>query len=562
MRNKGIGWWCGALIGVANVFGVAASAADFPLVGGLSAQGLEVPFYEELIPPQEGLRTVLSKGRVGLADADGNWVLPPRYGFALVLGPDRYMVWEDMQYGTGPMSGYFKLIRPLHVVDGRGNKLEEAPPITRDLESLYTTPVAGLFRYRAERGGQVTRGVLSADLKVAIPDAEVMDDESILIATADGRRSPWSTEKSSSYAEFMTVKAIYDRDGKLISDQPHLGNVKGQGSGFHQGLAVAYDEAGLRLGYIGPDGGWKIKPEFFAAAPFYDEVALVVSGRKGKYDYKGLLIDRNGERVASLPAARCYAPAENGRVFAQVSSGDGDDYGYLLDYRGKKVATIAGSFCGDNPRLRWIDAEHFVFGQTVYSANGETVRFGQFPFRYDRVERVDRAKGLLYVRAGADYAPGSLAQLRAMEANLYENTQLRPLGGADWSRLKEPDFHVYSVVRLYADESWQSGNSLDQHLITLAVEVKARDGRSQRDPQLVLATAGCRPTLGMRFIAEGVLVPEDRKKDDFVGYETFKAFIKQKTGAGYLVPSQSGIACDSLRLIDGAIPRPTATPTR
>lgn len=71
MRHKGIGWLSAAWIGAVNMLGATATAGDFPLVGGLSAKGLEVPFHEELIPPQDGLRTVVSNSRVGLADAVG-----------------------------------------------------------------------------------------------------------------------------------------------------------------------------------------------------------------------------------------------------------------------------------------------------------------------------------------------------------------------------------------------------------------------------------------------------------------------------------------------------------
>lgn len=554
MRNKGIAGWVAALVGAANLLGAAAMAGDFPLVGALSTQGLKVPFYEELVPPQNGLRMVMRGDRLGLADAEGNWVLPPRYGFALVLGPDRYLVWDDMRYGTGPMRGTFDLIQPVSVVDGRGNRLDEAPALARELKWVQTTEQPGYFRYSAASG----QGIVSADLRVVVPGALFIEDGNILVSGQKSFEAPRSSKKNWLGFDLQQVSRVYDLQGNLLSDRPYIGAETDDRRGFYQGYAVAYDAEARRFGYISPDGAWKITPEFYRATPFYDPVAVVVTDEKDQYTRKGALIDRSGQQIASLPKARCYTPLENGRLFAQTEVGDGDDEGLLLDARGKKIATIPGFHCNGSPRLQWIDDRHFLFGGEIYDADGRPSRFGDYPFQYDAVQRADRSQGLLYVRASEGYAPRSLVELRQMEAAYYDNVGLRPVGGAPWQRLKEPDFHLYDVVRLYADESWRSGDSLDSHLVTLTVEVKARDGRSVRDPQVVLATAGCRPPPGMSFIAEGVLYPENRKTDETVGYPVYTAFWKQKLGKKFVLGSQRGIPCDSWKLIDGAIPRPAS----
>ena len=341
---------------------------------------------------------------------------------------------------------------------------------------------------------------------------------------------------------------------------PHVGNrYDEEDNGFHNGLAVRYDPEKQRAGFIDTAGNWVIEPKYFGAHPFYDEVAVAITSRDPEeYEMEAVLIDRNGKKVASLPDARCYSQAENGRVFAQ-DPGAKNNYGYLLDYKGKKIAKLPGFYCQNNGiRLKWIDDRHFLLGNAeVFNADGQKVRFGNYPFAYNRPLYTDREKGLLYVR-GYDDSPRSLAQLKQMEESFYGEVGLRPLGNAIQEDLKEPDFHYYEVTRLYADESWQSGNRLDYHLVPLVVGVKARDGRSVRDPQVVLATAGCRPPSGMKFIAETILYPDDRKKSDTI-YENYKDWLEDVTGEDYIIGSSRGIPCNTYQSLDGQVPRPTAT---
>ncbi|HLP98114.1 MAG TPA: WG repeat-containing protein [Sideroxyarcus sp.] len=537
-----------------------AHAATFNVVGALNADGLAIPFREEMTPPQAGLHLTVGDGRVGVTDEQGNWVLQPQYGFVMVLDENRFMVWQGMQYSL-PMAGAaghpintFYLKNPLYIVDHSGNKVADAPPFALELKNISTTKIPYLYEFTAERDGKKYYGVMTHDLRVVAQDEmfgsfDITDRHIILGKLVD--------EYGKTY---RSVSRVYDHQGNLISDVPHIGNHAKGDSGFHNGLAVSYDPEKKRMGFIDTAGNWVIEPKYFAAHPFYDEVAVVITSQDDPYEQEAILIDRNGKKVTSLPDGRCFTQAENGRVFVQVEA-DKKDYGYLLDYTGKKIAKLPKVYCSDtNRRLKWIDDKHFalssVFNENaVFNANGEKVLFGNYPFAYSTVMYTDRKKGLLYVR-GYEDSPRSLAQLKQMEQEFYDNVALRPVGNADWSTLQEPDFHVYQVTRLYADESWQPGNSLDYHLVTLSVEVKMRDGRSMRDPQFVLATAGCMPRPGMKFIAAGVLTPDDPKKNDFVEYETFAEFLEDKTGKEYVSASPREIPCNTKRLIDGPVPRP------
>lgn len=534
-----------------------AHAATFNVVGALNADGLAIPFREEMTPAQAGLHLALLNERVGVTDEQGNWVLQPNYQFVMVLDENRFMVWQNMQYmlplpgaAAYPTNG-FVLKNPLYIVDRSGNKVADAPPFALELSSIYTTHIPYLYEFRAVRDGKNYGGVMTHDLRVIAQDVRtsnfVITDRHIIMGEPVDRMG-WRV---------LSVSRVFDHQGKLLSDVPHLGNFVDDDSGFHNGLAVSFDPAKERVGFIDTAGNWVIEPKYYRAQPFYDDAALVVTSRDSQYELEGMLIDRNGKKITSLPDARCYTQAENGRIFAQIEVGK-KDYGYLLDYKGKKLAKLAGVYCnGEGSRLQWIDDKHFVLSGTVFNADGQKVRFGNYPFAYNRVLRADREKGLLYV-LGNDGSPRSLAQLKQMEQEFYDNVGLRPVGNADWRELKEPDFHVYQVTRLYADESWQSGNRLDYHLVSLGVEVKMRDGRSMRDPQFVLATAGCMPPPGMRFIAEGVLTPDEPDENDFVEYDIFKEFLEDKTGEEYIIESQRGIPCKTTRLIDGQIPRPAA----
>jgi hypothetical protein len=540
-----------------------AHAATFNVVGALNADGLAIPFREEMTPAQAGLHPTLTNERVGVTDEQGNWVLQPNYQFVMVLDENRFMVWQNMQYmlplpgaAAYPTNG-FVLKNPLYIVDRSGNKVADAPPFAMELRAIYTTHIPYLYEFRAVRDGKNYDGVMTHDLRVITLDGDEqaeITDRHIIYGRKVQNRLTWNKKKEETWGqEYLSVSRVFDHEGNLISGVPHIGNFSDADSGFHNGLAVSYDPEKNRMGYIDTEGNWVIPPKYYGADPFYDEVAVVITSQDDPYEKEAILIDRNGNKVASLPDARCYSQAENGRVYAQVKSGD-KAYGYLLDYKGKKISKFSGNYCSN---LTWIDDKHFVLSGEVFNADGQKVRFGNYPFAYNRVLRTDREKGLLYV-LGNDGSPRSLAQLKQMEQEFYDNVGLRPVGNADWKELKEPDFHVYQVTRLYADESWQSGNRLDYHLVTLGVEVKMRDGRSMRDPQFVLATAGCMPPPGMRFIAEGVLTPDEPNENDFIEYDTFKEFLEDKTGEEYIIESQRGIPCKTTRLIDGQIPRPAA----
>ncbi len=530
-----------------------AHAALFPILGALNADGLAVPFREAMTPPQAGLQPTLSNNRVGVTDEQGNWVLQPdNYQFVMVLDENRFMVWQTaMIYPPILGAANFPKVgttvkNPLYIVDRSGNKVADAPPFALELTDIDTTETPHLYSFEAVRDGKEYYGVMTHDLRV------IAQDEKIKLPVITDRHIIYGEPVDKDKNSYLSVSRVYDHQGNLISDVPHIGNHANQDSGFHNGLAVSYDPEKKRMGFIDTAGHWVIEPKYFGARPFYDEVAVAITSNDPD-ELEGMLIDRNGKKVASLPDALCYSQAEGGRIFAQVKMGD-NGYGYLLDYTGKKIAKLSGNYCS---KLKWLGDKHFLLNDSVFNADGQKVHFGNYPLAYSRVMYTDREKGLLYVQ-GNDDSPRSQAQFKQMEQEFYDNVALRPVGNARWSELKEPDFHVYQVTRLYLDEYWQPGNRFDYHLVTLAVEVKMRDGRSMRDPQFVLATAGCMPRPGMRFIAQGILTPDDPDKNDFVEYTTFTEFLEDKTDEEYIIESQRGIPCKTTRLIDGQVPRPAA----
>lgn len=539
MTTFRLAWRCLPLLLTLLAAGPARAA---PVYGAINADGVRLSFYPHSLGYEaDGLRTAGQGHAMGYINAVGQWVIPATFtGGALPFHNGRAIVWD-----AGPSNW--------RVIDTTGRRVADAPELSRRSPFIKYSARPGLLTFDAGKGAERVKGVITPDMKVVVSapgDGHdfVVGNDVILDVTQ---------RPSSRY----DILAVYALDGRLLLDKPSAAGPRPPFNhfidnddllaerGFFRGLAVRYDEAAQRYGYINEAGEWAIPPTFRDARAFRDEVALVVTDINHRdNELTGQLIDRQGRRVAKLPKAYCYATAENGRIHARLNLGGETYRGVWLNYEGDEVATVPGP-C--ELRTRWVNPQLAVLGKALVRPDGKVVQNGEQPVRYESVKRVEPETGLVIVTADSRYAGSSpeetqrLAAARLAERQAFEQQmQLRRMEMLWWHQLKEPQFHTYWAVRLYLK---------DDTLFSMTTHVKVRDGRGVQDVDLIAATAGCRPQPGWKLVKKGLVHPSDRNDLAASMFNDLAQFHYDALKGQKAFVNDGDHYCDTVWLVDGPL---------
>lgn len=528
-----------ALVLIAALLPLQSSAYHGNLYGAINADGLVLPFFEDLGHEGDGLRVAGDVGqRYGYIDRDANWVVAPQYKWAFRYTGGRALV--------GDFNGNW------FYIDRSGARAGDAPEWLNAKDFFaWPTEHPDVIRFSYKGAAGDTAGMMAPDGRR-------------LLESSDGSRyevGDGGIVKFRSYSPSLPggsanhIVAVYSATGDLISDAPGVAMERGgyhSGSsradfGFYNGLALRYDVEKEKFGYVDVSGAWVIKPKYDDARPFVGDVTAVVTGNK-KRMLKAELIDRTGKKVASLPLATCVSTPEHGRVYIGLPD---HKHSALLDMSGKTVAEIPTNACPI--RTRALDERTLEIHGRIIRHDGTVLQDGSAPLRYFNAVRVEPANGVVIVSARADsQPPRSLAEWRQDAAYLYSARELRTARGVNTSALKEPDFHVYWAMRLYVNSSWTPDDPLKGNVFSMFTEVYTRDTWGPADVDQIAAVAGCRPPEGAKLISKQLVYPKDRYKPDPA--EAYERFVRHALKGQFFPVNEH--ACRDGILVHGPLQKP------
>lgn len=510
-----------------------AATAFAGMTEGVSAGGLALPAFDRVLPESEGFFAVVRDGAAGYVDASGQWVIPPRFKDALPFVNGRAIAWRADR-------------RPV-LIDRSGTEVGAAPDFAHQLVHWQPTEAPGYLEFSARHPeGYELNGVMTYD------GTPVVQTRS-LVAVSDAGIVEY-VDKQYGNGEIV---AVYRLDGTLVSARPYplrerqnnfsrMRERYASGAVFRHGLSPRWDAKKKAYGYVNEQGEWVIKPQYLEALPFFDKVAVVVTDESdGPRLQEARLIDTRGKTVAKLPDAYCYSGAENGMV-AAILHGKERNPGALIDYSGKVIATVP-PVCP--PRIHRLDSETLVVDTLLVRNDGRVLRDGSDPLPYGELQFVDARYGIAFFNVSPRLAAYSLEAQRQKEAAFWGEAGLRRIGNGDWERLPAPAYHPYVLARLYISNNWSEGQSLLNAVVQQNVFIKARDGRSVRDPDIISGVAGCRPPAGYKLLGKDLIYPG--KKTDLL--EELGRWQAAKTAGQKTIIRDAD--CEWSYLVDGQLER-------
>lgn len=400
---------------VAGATGPGAAAAG-AAAAGAAVPGPEVP---EAATSEPRLLQYAEDGRWGYIDAQGEWVIPPRYEFAESFREGRGPVKEDGSYGFIDASG--ELINAL--------RWEIAWPF---FEGRAAVRLRGRWGF-VDRGGTLASELIFEEL---LPYSEGLAPVKV-----NGR---WG---------------FLDLTGQLAID-PQFDRA-GQ---FSEGLALA--EIGQRWGYIDKSGRFVVNPRYNSMFQFTEDLGPFFDGESWGY------LDGEGN-VVITPRFQFALPFSEGKAGVKTN----DLYGYI-DNTGEVVIAPRFAFVGKfSEGLAPVQIEN-KWG--YIDSTGEMViepRFNDALGFEDGIARVKIGDLLTWIRADGTFVRSS-PEISRYQATDGSFSYIPPPGwelvdnpGIKYKGARGPLVAGFFPSINIVDEEW-SGASLDEYADLTIEEVR------------------------------------------------------------------------------------------